>query len=380
MYLIIILFLILIYIFHKWLTRNTPLDELIEAQNYHINNDGYNALRNYKICLNNDLTNNYELHINIAKIYHYGLEDTEPNVDRAIYHYNQFLDFVDATDQHDKYLSQYKDILIILKDIEKVKHENVNIDINEYYAPIPADIVEPFVEDPLVEPNRRYNIRRNMAPEPFRNPVYQIEPYQDPQNVHSPYINISADNGIEAISNNTNKKYSYDEIKQLILNNTPTNKKNKITQVLQQIDTDMTTRNNQTLKDTLTIIGNNILTSNDKEYKQTGISNLTNELNDCIENNNVVCFTGVRNRLINSISMLNPQVQLKDKDSFNNEMLNKASLIRADLEKTMDPNNTDFDKKLKENIEDQLKKDYVESGILKQTELDDIKNEWIDYI
>lgn len=94
----------------------------------------------------------------------------------------------------------------------------------------------------------------------------------------------------------------------------------------------------------------------------------------------VVCFTGVHNRIVNSLNQLHPNIQIKDRDSINQEMLNKASAIRNNLEKTIDSNDFNFDEKLKEKIKEEFNKDYVNSGILKQDQLNEIIQPWIDHI
>ncbi len=348
------------------------------AKTCHINNDGKNAICYYKIKLKDSINSDECINlINIAKIYHYGSENTLPDVEQAILYYNLFLDHIDNNYLHDEYNCQYKEVINILKDIKKVKEENIDIDINDYYAPL---TVETFVEDPLIEPIIRPNVRRNMAPiEPLNN-RYQLDIQQDPQNVHDTGINNSVTNGLELLTNNTEKKYSYNDIKQFILYSTPEDKLDNINKVLLKIETCNITKDNKSLKDVLTLVGNNIYNSKDQEYKTTGISNLINELDDSVEKEQVVCFTGVHNRIVNSLNQLHPNIQIKDRDSINQEMLNKASAIRNNLEKTIDSNDFNFDEKLKEKIKEEFNKDYINSGILKQDQLNEIIQPWIDHI
>ena len=353
MYLLAILIL---FLFYFWFYKERSLDNIQIAKYYHINNNGYNAVKTYKKCVNHDC----EYLISIAKIYHYGLNnDTEPDVEQAVFYYDYFLNYVDNTYQHDKYDKQYKEVINILKDIRKIKKENREIDINEYYTVLTH---EPFVEDPFVEPVVRQNRIQNMAP---------LEPLDDPQNVHDTYINNTIDNSIIYLKDNTELKYSYVEIKQLIKENTPKEKQRNIQKVLEQIDDCAITKNSNTLKDIVIIVGNNIFNSDDDEYKQSGIANLINQLNDCIEENQVVCFTGIHNRLIYSLNMLNKNIKIIDKTSLNTEILNKCSIIATQLDSNDD---------LKTEIKKTLIKDYIDSNILQMDQLDNIINEWIDYI
>ena len=99
-------------------------------------------------------------------------------------------------------------------------------------------------------------------------------------------------------------------------------------------------------------------------------------MNDCVENDHVVCHTGIFNRVLNSLNYVDNFVNVKSTNALNDEMMNKCSLIRSNL----DENEDDFDNKLKRKIMEELKKDYVDTNIITQEELNNIINVWIDYI
>ena len=79
---------------------------------------------------------------------------------------------------------------------------------------------------------------------------------------------------------------------------------------------------------------------------------------------------GITNRLIQSLSIANDKINLKNKDLYNSEILNLIAKLRNDI----------GEDNLKERAIELLKKEYVESGILQQYQLDDIIRDWIDYI
>jgi hypothetical protein len=124
------------------------------------------------------------------------------------------------------------------------------------------------------------------------------------------------------------------------------------------------------------------LTDQKKKYKiyleklETFLSNLIIELNDCIENNNIVCHTGIFNRLTNSINLLDNEVNIKTYDFLNEEIMNKCIAIRS----TLDTNISNYEEELKNKIKIEMNKDYVNTKILTQSQLDDILNIWIDHI
>ena len=131
-----------------------------------------------------------------------------------------------------------------------------------------------------------------------------------------------------------------------------------------------------TLKEALVLVFNRIYSKNDNEIINTFISNILIELNDCIESNNIVCSTGIFNRIFNSINLLDEDVTIKSYENLNSEIMNKCIAIRNN----MNPNIENFDEIFKNNIKNEMYNDYVKSNILIQEQLDNILNIWIDYI
>jgi hypothetical protein len=206
----------------------------------------------------------------------------------------------------------------------------------------------------------------------------------DNQNIHDTYINNTIFNSINNIKIESNtSNLTIDEINNIIKNeldkkNFDEIKKNNILQVLNNINTNLTKsyKNNMTLSELLVLIFNRIYSKNDENIKNTFLSNLIIELNDCIENNNIVCHTGIFNRIINSINLLDNEVNIKTYDFLNEEIMNKCIAIRN----TIDPNIPNYEDVLKNKIKIEMNKDYIESKILTQSQLDDVLNIWIDHI
>lgn len=124
--------------------------------------------------------------------------------------------------------------------------------------------------------------------------------------------------------------------------------------------------------------------------------NLADELAECVEHGKIVCTTGRFNRILDSINVVDPAVQIKPEWVMRKEMLDKAAAIRTQmveadarigvLVEKVTPDLEEqqlldaFTEKLKGQIRETVKKDYVDSGILTQERVDGMVGEWIDDI
>ncbi len=410
-YLFILVFIVLlVFLFNNTINKENNLER---ARFYHQKSDGKNALKYYHKCI---YDKNYFVLIDIGKIYHHGLNDIKINIYLANKYYLSFLNIIDKlkfnTIEHRKYKSYVKNKLNQIKlentpkeiNTERNKKEIDNLnDINDYLT---KKIMEDFNKDNLfknqpINRNRIINtvlnnipIVRNInqvvnianiipiQPRNNLNIIYNDDAY-DVQNVHDTTINKTVKHSIENIKKDTKITYNFNEIIDMFnieiiklnLSNTKLSNIKKVINSIRQ-DKNKSIYNNMKSSELLELVGNRIFNSTDENYKDTCINNLALELNDCVENNNVVCSTGVFNRVLNSLNFIDKDVNVKSTNVLNDEMMNKCSLIRSSLNENED----DFDNKLKQKIRSELKKDYVDKNILTQTELNNIINVWVDYI
>jgi hypothetical protein len=262
--------------------------------------------------------------------------------------------------------------------------------------------INDYIDNRNLRANRDLN-ELNIIPANVYNPLLQ-----DPQNVHDSFINNTISNSINNIKNKEfDMNLNYQDIENILNNEIDKKdfnpaKRNNIKRVLENINNSnfKSIKNNMTIKEALVLVFNKIYNKNDtgglaspdprlsgstgrvndEEIKKAFISNLLNELNDCVENNNVVCGTGIFNRIFSSINLLDADVTVKSYDTLNTEIMNKCIAIRNKLEETVNPNSDNFDELLKNNIKDEMYNDYVKSNILTQEQLDDIMKVWIDHI
>jgi len=453
MFLVIILFIILLII--VLYINNNKIDNLRLAHEYHNKFDGINAIKYYNNCIKDGniiaLINlgsiyhygiNNSIDVNLLKAFqcYYNLlqllKDKNDIYSRSYKFYafnkiNQIYDELnempynqiqpkqikltqqlkqvtptdesDSTHRRDEFMMNS-----ILDDFDKNTLFS-NQQIRQPTQPTPVIInrinIDDFIDNRNIEANR--NLNRNNTP-PIRPPIIYNQNNIDHQSVHDSFINNTVSNSINNLKNETNKlnnnKLTFNDVSYII--NTKINKntfdqkkKVNITKVLQRIkESDFKSiKNNMSLSDAISLVSNRINTkcieNNKPELMDDFISNLLIELNDCVENEQIVCPTGIFNRVVNSINMLDENVNIKSSDALNSEIMAKCVAIRSKLETDLDSESDelpaggdsthrrdDFDNILKQKIKEELNKDYIESKILTQEQLNDITKIWIDHI
>lgn len=374
------------------------------ARYYHEKQIPNLAIQFYNKCL---LNNNYYVMIDLGNIYHYGLGGMGPNYYKATLYYSNFLNIKGIDNKYKRDVSnrlkQLNEIIYNPTDnrINKLDKNEMILNLDKYLLDIifkydiqnNVTVVENTIIDEDIEYNNGYedydeyayldnneNIDINNGID-YNNIYY--DNINDPQNVHSSTVNFTIKNSIEKLEKTTDNKYTYMQLKKKLLAditnmNIDSKKIKNINKVFEKIDNDQTAsyNSNKTLKDIFELVTNNIYTSTDSIYKENAINNLLLEMCDCVDTtNNVVCFTGVYNRLIDSLHLINPDIVVKNEEILNQEILNKCSKYRIDYEKLENQ-----DSSLKIYIMSELNNEYVKTKILKQSELDDIIKDWIDYV
>lgn len=127
------------------------------------------------------------------------------------------------------------------------------------------------------------------------------------------------------------------------------------------------------------------------------IENLIRELSESVEHGNVMCATGRTNRIVDSLNIVDPLVNIKPKWAINREMMEKAAKIRENLEENLNefqksalsssnPSKDqqqfidDFDSSFKQTLRNTFKTDYVDTGVIQQSILDNELDKWINDI
>ena len=273
--------------------------------------------------------------LDVADIYYYGSFNTQPDIQKAKNYYSKFL----------KNANESTPIYFINDAYQKLDKINSNDIFSLYYNDLDKNY-EPFIV-------------KNETPEDLDEIIY--EPIlNDPQNVHDTNINNSISKIIDTLKLETNITYTFKDIVEAIGDKVDP-------KVLQHINSCNEIRYGLSLTQLLELVYNRMISKNiDTEL-------LVSSLNSCIENNNIVCYVGCFNRIVDSLSIVDETVVLKSRDVVNREMMELCAKISSDNEGLSD-------KDMKILILNELKKVYVESEIMTQKELDSYVSVWIDHI
>jgi hypothetical protein len=121
--------------------------------------------------------------------------------------------------------------------------------------------------------------------------------------------------------------------------------------------------------------------------------NLYDQLSDSVEHDSVVCSSGRFTRLLDSLTIVDPDVTIKSKEVIHRELMDKSGMIQKRLYNECSEEDRDeidsqetsktsalFSEKLRNAIRDEFRCDYVDSGIMSQSELDSELSVWIQYV
>lgn len=141
----------------------------------------------------------------------------------------------------------------------------------------------------------------------------------------------------------------------------------------------------------LNMVFNRINQSTDKELRENLKETLVKELADSVRPPATVCAVGRVSRLVDTLNVMDPNVQIKDSSTIRREMLNKASSIQQRLYNNLTPETkkdvdslkenpqvSEYENRVKQEITDVLRNDYVKSGIMKEDKFRLELDKWLD--
>lgn len=373
-YIIIILYLIkYLYCKHQERQLKIALNEQYKYKNYkkakdiykskkyylhlarlaHENNKGQEALYYYNKCLEK---NNFLVLIDIGDIYHFGLKDIDIDLDIANYYYQSFLNIkVPKDNKYRQYVRERLEQLQLYNNYNLANTNNIDVDTLLY------------IEN---NDNNYLNQLDNY-----------FAPVNDIQSVHDTTVNKTISSSVSKLKDSTEIDYPINSIIRTLneeMQTYPIEKQQRITRVIDRIlsDNNKSYSSGMTSSEVLELVGNRII----NKKINNGFDNLLNSLDDCVEHDNVVCFTGIHNKIIDSLNMIDEDVVIVDRATLNQEMLNTASQVRNNLSKKMNEDHPKFDETLQNNIKKELESVYVDTKILKLDELNDMIKPWIEYV
>jgi len=228
---------------------------------------------------------------------------------------------------------------------------------------------------------------------PIRNEINN-----DTQNVHDSSLIRSVKQSIKNLQNSTNLSINLSDslrnLRSFIQSKPECDRKENSLRTLDSME-----KNHEPLvafelkeSDLLHLVWNRI-NNNHSENKNNLKDNLYDQLANGIEHDKVVCTTGRFTRVLDSLNVLDDQVSIKSRSVINRELMDKSAMIRKEMyDKESSENRklidsiqenskqNEFSEQLKDNIRTQFKRDYIDSNVLTQEELDNEINQWINYI
>ena len=331
-------------VYKKIIPQNIIQAEFKRARDAHEQGDGINAIKDY-LYIYNTYNNPYVL-IDIGDIFQYGSNNTEINKELSTEYYNMFLVQTNSNTPV-YYVQDVFDKLSVLNDTTLDKLQMFDLYYHEH------DLnMDRFLN--------RERMQTNTQQDEQINTIAYVPIVSDPQNVHDTRVNHDINDAISKLQISTPINYSSTQVF--------TELSNKVdSKVLKYIFDSTEQKNDLKLQDLLTLVYNRI------KHKNLDMENLIISLNSCIENNTVVCFTGVYNRIIDSINVIDDEVTIKSKTILNQEILDTSAKISMD-HSDLNPDD------LKTLIIKKLKETYVDTSIMSQKDLDSYVSTWIDYI
>ena len=105
------------------------------------------------------------------------------------------------------------------------------------------------------------------------------------------------------------------------------------------------------------------------------------QLRDCLENDNVVCPTGIVNRVVSSLNINNPELMPKTRGIIDQEMMQSASVLRDELELD-DVYNSSCENEqkviFKERLLENLDENYI--NVFSKKQIREYISPWIDHV
>jgi hypothetical protein len=226
--------------------------------------------------------------------------------------------------------------------------------------------------------------------------VYR-EMKSDSQNVHDHTLVNSVNNTVKRLKDTTEMTVSMEDTMRLLrarVSSQPdSDKKKDAIRALDAIERNHMSLVAYNMKETelLHLLWNRIVNnhSDNPDLKD----NLYNQLSDSVEHDSVVCSSGRFTRLLDSLNVVDPDVVIKSKEVIHRELMDKSSLIQTRMYNECSPEDQEeldsqeisrfsamFSERLRNTIRAEFKSDYVDSGIMTQSDLDSELSVWIQYV
>lgn len=390
--------------------NHTGVPDVYDLEGNKINGtepDPLKVIYHLELLLNSDKASSKDFLFE-AKLYHQGMHKMQPDLNRArgLYEqlYTRLYNKMHHTEMSNEELDTMAECVEGIEQLEKIRvYAWLNLPINDdQKQENEAEIEEVF--------NFHDNIRNTMMHNEIANDMrnfnfddnfdhvinHEDVVRNDPQNVHNSTVLKTIKNSLKNISKDQNlsgnKMGSVNEIRDIINKSKNSDKKQDALKSLDTIMMQNTTVHSLDM-DELGILDTVWKRIKDKHMNNDDVINtLIEQLADMQEYGRTVCSVGRATRLVDTLNVVDEDVKIIPTYAINSEMMNKAANIRNislegynkeerhAIEAGTSVYQTEYEDKLKNDIINELKKDYVNTGILTEEKFNMELSKWINEI
>lgn len=365
---------------------------------------------------------NRSAYVKLAKIYHYGLGNLQPDLNLAKKYYKNALA---SSDYISRLIASEK-----LNEISQQMEMEMEMPEMPVFSLFNLPFIKPAIDEGVtpwsfIEPSYT-PFMRHSAPIHI-NTIFRVSPEDnlqqrvinpvtdgpvpahadsrgianDMHNVHDHSVFATIKSSYEKLHSETQihipKNKCIQELRDFVKSYLKQDKKNDALTALNAVERNFIphTGLDATESDMIAIVWNRMNSKfrDNHEIQKTIKENLANGLAEMIEHGKVCCVTGRLSRILDSLNIIDDAVQIKPTFAINQEMMDKAAKIstsvveeapdnvQKDYNNAKDtPDVTALTDKIRQTIRTELEKDYVKSGILTPEGFESQISKWINEI
>lgn len=340
----------------------------------------------------------------LARLYHYGIHTFQPNIESAKEYYtliieNDYPNKEDAirelsyiySNESTEYKRKVMEWLHLSKRVAGTKPSNdanrvklIRPKSGSGSGPGTGTTTSTTLDEPI-------QVRSGSLGKVYR------EMKSDSQNVHDHMLVKSVNDTVKRLKSTTDMTVSLEDslgnLRSRIGGQPNSDKKTDALRTLDAIERNHMELLAYNMKETelLHILWNRIVNNHDDSPDLK--DNLYEQLSDSVEHDSVVCSSGRFTRLLDSLNVVDPDVTIKSKEVIHRELMDKSAHIRDSMYKQCSEEEQEdldspelsnfsvrFDERLRNELRKQFKKDYVDTELMSQSELDSELSVWIQYV
>jgi hypothetical protein len=343
--------------------------------------------------------------LQLAEIYHQGMHKLKPDLDVALKIYTDILNNSGEELIRDKAYDGIKDInrnralkWLNLPPNHVPNNDPTNVirNVDEAELINEPEIIE-LINDDQFNINLAIQLNNDIVNNDVEEDVMRgAKNYNDTQNTHDSQVLSTIRHSLKELKNSTplhiSEAESAYQVKKYLDSKPNNSKRQDAIKSLDKISSSYNILSNSGMTEIegLQLVWNRIHQPMHKDNLDNLKDSLFNELTEMQVHGMNVCATGRFDRIIDTLNVVDPVVNIRPTHAINEEMMSKSAFIRSQLldgnkdrdklEMGTSVNQAEFDQNLKTEIINTLTRDYVDTEILTAKQFKNELNKWIDHI